>query len=278
MKLFESKLICMKDSEITCDFVSGMPNNEYPNSEQYSYHDFFELEYFTEGAGIHYVNGVPYKVEPGYMYLLFPGDSHHKRLDEKVRFEIYNLKVSKDAVYEDIFEELKKFPRPLCINVNTDKESSSYIINLFDRLDGCLHKGQWNFLTAKLISLQILTAFLNFLQNTEHSTEAAADQPIRQAIDFIEKNYHRDITLKDIAERLDLSENYAGIYFKKHTMLNFKEYLNRTRLSHAMTLCRETNLSVKEIAYRTGFCSPEYLTRQFTAFFGLPPTALRKPK
>jgi two-component system response regulator YesN len=92
----------------------------------------------------------------------------------------------------------------------------------------------------------------------------------------VEKNYPQEIPLSQVAAFLHLSENYAGVYFKNATGLHFSEYLNRTRLFHAMKMLRETGCTIKEIAYAVGFHSPEYLARLFTASFGVSPREYRR--
>ena len=82
MKCFQSQFQCMKDQLITVGHIQGIPSDIYPNSEISGYHDFYELEFFTAGEGIHYINGVPYHVQPGYVYLLIPGDFHRNSLPD----------------------------------------------------------------------------------------------------------------------------------------------------------------------------------------------------
>ena len=46
MKIFETKIMCMKEKEITANSSKGYPSKIYPNSGIEGYHDFFEFEYF----------------------------------------------------------------------------------------------------------------------------------------------------------------------------------------------------------------------------------------
>ena len=81
MKIFQPQYLCMKDKEITLDHISGMPSSFYPNTGDYGYHDFYEIEYYEEGEGTHFINGVNFGVKKGYLYCLIPGDIHRMELD-----------------------------------------------------------------------------------------------------------------------------------------------------------------------------------------------------
>lgn len=50
------------------------------------------------------------------------------------------------------------------------------------------------------------------------------------------------------------------------------EYINDTRLEAVAGMLRNTSLSISEIAYKTGFSSPQYLARSFKKRFGMSPT------
>ena len=105
MKIFETKITCMGSEFVIPDKASGMPNNIYPNTDVDGYHDFYELELHTEGKGLHYINGVPFEVKENYIYLLFPGEYHHKHLDESTHFNLYNLKFDTNVISADLMKE-----------------------------------------------------------------------------------------------------------------------------------------------------------------------------
>lgn len=276
MKIFETKIMCMKEKEITANSSKGYPSKIYPNSGIEGYHDFFEFEYFTEGNGVHYINGIPFEVKKSYAYFLLPGDSHHKILDEEVQYNLYNLKLDVNAPDKNLIKELKEYKSPLCIYF--DDSDSEIIENEFKFLIKVLNTKLYNQRMVKNISERILNIFLCALENGQ---KADADtntigEKIWEIIKYIENNYSKNISLESIAELTEISENYIGTYFKKHTGLTFVNYLNSKRLSQAATLLKETNLSIKEIAFSVGYSSPEYFTRLFTSAFSITPKEYRK--
>lgn len=273
MKVFQSKLTCMYGKEVTVDRVSGYPSDVYPNTHTYGYHDFFEMEFFAKGEGYHYINGVPYRVQPGYCYLLFPGDMHFMQLDCNAEFELWNLKFTEDTPDPRLIRELEGFSRPLCAYAG---EESQLLLKEFTFLNDCIHGKLWNEGMSKNIVERLLVVMSYMLQKDRRPERVRADAPYWMLIEYIEKNYARPITLSDLAKLSGMSENYVGIYFKNHTGMRFADFLIKTRLFHASRLLRQTNLSVKEVAFRVGFGSAEYFCRLYKNAFGVPPSKSHK--
>ena len=274
MKIFQPQYQCMRGQPVTLDHPSGWPSDEYPNSDTYGYHDFYELEYFEKGEGTHYINGVPFRVQPGYLYLLIPGDFHCMQLDTQQEYNLWNLKISVDTPDRELIRELEQFPRPLCVCLQED--GAAFFEKELNFLHSCLHDGAWNSRMVKNSADRLLTVLHTALSKKRPAVPIRNDGPLMDLIDTVEKNYPKDISLAQAAAQLGLSENYIGIYFKKHTGLCFTDYLNRTRCFHAAQLLRETNCSVKEISFAVGFHAPEYFSRKFRALFGVSPEKYRK--
>lgn len=94
---------------------------------------------------------------------------------------------------------------------------------------------------------------------------------ISQAVALIEKTYMESITLVSVAQALHISPEYLSRSFKKEVGTNFNTYLNNIRLQHALTLLKESDSLVAEIAEQTGFQTPAYFSKCFKASFGVSP-------
>ncbi|MGN0976550.1 MAG: response regulator [Faecousia sp.] len=91
---------------------------------------------------------------------------------------------------------------------------------------------------------------------------------VGQALRYIEEHYAEDISLDVVAEQIGISSFYLSRLFKVERGESFVEYLTSVRMKVAVRLARETRLSIKEIAARTGYTSPTYFCRVFKKYTG----------
>ncbi len=106
-------------------------------------------------------------------------------------------------------------------------------------------------------------------------TDAESDY-VRQAKNYILKNYNRGISLESLAEELRLNQSYVSSIFKKGTGINFKQFLTDVRMDNAKRLLRETNMNISQIAYEVGYKSAFYFTNTFIAHEGIKPQEYRR--
>lgn len=95
---------------------------------------------------------------------------------------------------------------------------------------------------------------------------------IRQAIDYMEHNYNKDMRLKDVAEHVAVSPQYFSKLFKDECHINFIDYLTHIRVREAKVLLKEQRHTVKEISFSVGYNDPNYFSRIFKKLEGVTPT------
>ncbi len=103
-----------------------------------------------------------------------------------------------------------------------------------------------------------------------------ASEVILPVLQFIHRNYGRHITVEDLARAAHLSVSRFHKHFKTHLKTSPMEYLKGVRLAEACRMLRERDLTIGQIALRTGFCDQFHLSREFKSRFGSSPRAYRK--
>lgn len=93
---------------------------------------------------------------------------------------------------------------------------------------------------------------------------------------YIELHYMENLYLDHMAEVLDTSSKYFSNYFKKTFGVNYVEYLNKVRLSHAREYLKNTDLSIAEIGEKTGYTNSSTFTTTFKKYCGVSPSEYRK--
>lgn len=93
---------------------------------------------------------------------------------------------------------------------------------------------------------------------------------------YIADHYRENLTLEVLAKHIHMNSFYFSSYFKKQVGQNFKDYLNRVRMEHAMELLLSTDKRSYEIADAVGFRDYRYFNEVFSRYYGKTPAAYRK--
>lgn len=96
---------------------------------------------------------------------------------------------------------------------------------------------------------------------------------MNNVLDFIVKNYNKQLTLDQVANEAHLSPHAFCRYFKKHTGQTFVAFLNEVRVTKVCKKLveeREAN-SICEIAYKVGFNSITHFNKVFKNIMGQTP-------
>ena len=99
---------------------------------------------------------------------------------------------------------------------------------------------------------------------------------LNQILLYIEKNFHRQISIQDICTAFHCSRSYVSHTFKASTGYNFREYINLLRMEEARKLLVNTSFSITEISLKTGFTNPNYFSLLFHKMNGMSPMEYKK--
>ena len=105
---------------------------------------------------------------------------------------------------------------------------------------------------------------------------AAASPIVRQSLEYIHTHLGRPFGLAQIANETGTSRATVARLFEQELGRPVGSEILRQRLELAKRLLARGELSIAEIAYRTGFCNPAYFTNTFRANIGLTPKAWRR--
>ncbi|SCN22681.1 Chemotaxis protein CheY [Clostridium sp. N3C] len=101
------------------------------------------------------------------------------------------------------------------------------------------------------------------------------DGIIPMVLEYVNKNYNKEISLKDVANSVNLSYNYLSKIFKDEIGKSFIDYLTELRMEKSMKLLSNGNLSIKEICQQIGYNDPNYYCKAFKKLTGKTPSEYR---
>lgn len=99
---------------------------------------------------------------------------------------------------------------------------------------------------------------------------------VRRILLMVKTEYAQNITLKSVAERLQMNNTYLGQLFIKETQIKLSEYLMIYRMQRAKELILSTNEKIHWIAGSVGYNNLNYFYTHFQNYFGKSPSDLRE--
>ena len=121
----------------------------------------------------------------------------------------------------------------------------------------------------------ISTALNEFVELVYSSQDARKVTQIRPAINYIDANYDKHITLADIARVSYLSVSRLAHLFKEQMGITIIDYLTSVRIERAKQMLLATEQSCTEICFQVGYNNQSYFSRTFKDLVGMTPRQFR---
>ncbi len=275
---------------VSAYYFEFLPNESYTESRDRK-HNFYTVYFIVKGDRYLVINGVSFHLLDGDMVLVGPDVPHQIRHSEnpascdfcsyafvssspklkKLQNRIFSL-TNKERSYMlsaifSITPYLEQIPdNPNLYGFKLKDDTSPWIPSF----------------SAQYIELLFSSLYLhNFepiSENTpinvgEHSMSLYEQTDVTSRIkDFLVENLDKKIQLNDLARHMCMSLSAMEKIFKKNTKHAIMEYLNILRLNRARNLILYSDLTLTEIAYKTGFRNIHYFSNFFKKHTGIPPS------
>ena len=224
-------------------------------------HNSFEFITVLEGELECSVYRESFTLVPGKAMLILPNHVHNYRTPSFSRS--FLCVFSADYVAE-FYEETK---------------NSGYFSAVFDFTDN----GEIDLLKTAEVNKYILSsvfygfcgkALPHLVGQFETAWGGALDLSVK-LLYYIQKNYDKSISLKEIAGEMGYNYTYLSNVFNKIFGCGFSRYVNRFRVENAAELLRKTGMSMVQISNSCGFESLRSFNEQFKSEYGVAPTVYR---
>ena len=233
----------------------------------------YQLLYIIEGEGVLHTRNIrEARLREGDIFLLFPGEWHsYHPLSSRgwkkfwIGFRGHNMD---DRVRAGFLSPQKPI----------------YHVGFSDVLVGLFRTAMKTAQEEAAYSQQLMAGIVNHLIGRMYSLERNIELKNRNQshVDMINRarlrireSLESTLTIQELAEELGVSYSNFRKLFKEHTGLPPATYQQDLRLQHAKELLTTTDMSIKEIAYRLNFDSPDYFPSKFKQKTGRKPSDLR---
>ena len=117
----------------------------------------------------------------------------------------------------------------------------------------------------------------DFVYRVHHvRTSPNCSHAIQKVCDYIDMSLNRPIRTRDLAALVGYTEYYLTEKFKKEMGQSVSRYIRAAKVARAKVLLTSTGLSVREIAERLAFNTPNYFIQCFRSLEGLTPAQYRR--
>ncbi|HUV41977.1 MAG TPA: helix-turn-helix domain-containing protein, partial [Sedimentisphaerales bacterium] len=121
----------------------------------------------------------------------------------------------------------------------------------------------------------IAAALNEFIELVYSSQDARKTRQISPAINYIDANYDKQVTLEQIAKVCYLSPSRLAHLFKEQMNITIFDYVTTVRIDRAKQLLLATTQNCTEICFQVGFNNQSYFNRVFKALVGMTPLQFR---
>lgn len=250
-------------------------NNVMPS---YHSHPHYEILYITSGAKkITVNNSITYTLDSNCIALLKPHVIHQVKSASPNTQQRILIHVSADLM--NSITQFTSHELIDCFNSPVLK-LSTYTIKMM------------NYFMAALIDLspeapdyliqgKVLLSNLFLLLTTEFkdqnisefiSTSKSEQDYSKLIAEYIANNFHKTITVSDLAKMLHFSKTHVSRIFKNVMNTTLHKYLVSVRIVNAKEMLLEDNSSIYSVSFKCGFNSPEAFSRAFRHHMGCSPS------
>jgi len=239
-----------------------------------SVRDHFLIHYIVSGKGTFEYQGKKYSLGRGQGFLISPyklsfyqADSRDPWTYKWIGFNGVNAQVYLERANLTIDQPVFTYDR--------DSKLAGYIDGMID--------AQMLPKSRDLVHKSLLYSFLACLIENSSTDEKASyknrnisDFYVKKAVEFINMNYSRKMSIEEMTKFLGLSRKYFSKIFKGITNTTPKEYLMNYRVNKACELMSEHSLSISNIARSVGYDDPLLFSKIFKKIKGFSPREYEK--
>jgi len=235
----------------------------------FNWHKNIEILSVTKGTGIILCDSEVYPVSEGDIFIINSNQLHGLKTEDILLYDC--LIIDSDFLAQNEIP-VTDFQFDHVIRSETVTSLYYNIVEEFESDAPFRTAG----IRAKVLPLMVylLRHHAKKLPNTA-KTNTTADS-IKLALEFINREYARKLTLEEIANAAGLSKYHFAREFKRLTHTTVTSYVNIIRCNHAKLLLKSQKYSVQAAALSCGFENLSFFTKTFQSIMGYLPSELKE--
>lgn len=229
------------------------------------YHTTYEFLYFVQGDADFMVKHTHYKIRPGSLLIVKPGEYHNIVFNSDKPYDRYVIRFSHQALPPIIRKHLQKVEAVYYID-GTPLAQEFYRV---DELVGSIHPevclyaciGSINIIISHLISSQ------NLIQKADYINEES-----RKIVEYIDSHLSEIRSAQDVATALHMSKSSIYKIFTEQFHTSLMHYVRIQKCVAAKVLL-EDGVPAIDTSNRLGFNNYSSFYRNYVRVFNEPPSS-----
>lgn len=276
--LLVNKIVTLHRFSFDKDFVSAGES-----------HNFWEIVFAVKESLVCEADGRRLIVEEGEALFHKPNEHHVLAANGRKNPEVLVVSFECKSEAMRFFEEKKLRPDERCLRLfySVFEEGA----RTFDIADSDPDRQKMELLPAPTLGGEqliknylelFLISLMRSLTETEQGNPVFVERSELQSrlipniLRMMEENLGGPLHVEDIAKQTNYSRAYIFREFKRATGKSLMAYYNEMKIRRGAELIREGTLSVREIAERLGFDTPNYFSKTFKRVMAVTPSAYKK--
>lgn len=243
------------------------------------WHNHLEILYLTEGKMTAYINDTSYTLKAGDILIVNAKDIHYTQVHGSCHY--YLLQIP-PVHLERISMDWKLLHFSEYLPHSSKADSISFrLAEIFEeliRLDADKEEGYHLLFLIQLYQFLYLlyTKGSSRLSPQSKSRTEREFSRIEQSMQYVRKNYRRQLSLAEVASHLSITPEYFCRLFKKYTGQTFFTYVAQFRLLRFYQDLLQTDESITFLLEKNGITNYKQFMRMFKEAYGTTPHRLRK--
>ena len=267
-------------------FTSNFLCNPQSDEVEKHCHSFYEIHYYIKGSGVMNIADEMAGFGPGTLLLIHPETYHLEIRDKSSETLKYIFKFSVSSPPDRHDSILPPLLSAIAPAGYLRMENVTFAENILEDIRSEIAGLQKGYLVQIANDLSTLLIRLSRKCRpdspcADESLVQGGDTPTETEIiidHFFDQNYNRNVHCSDLCEQVHLSESQLSRILKSMYAMSFKEKHAHTRILYIEHLLSKPDLTVTEIAYKSGFDSVSSLSGYFRRSVGISPLEYRRQR
>lgn len=250
-------------------------------------HDSYEINFLENASGAQRIVGDSVEVIDDLELVLIAGENlehcweDHNCTSDNIR-EV-TIQFSRELINEGLlgkkqFYSIKKLLHDASRGIVFDLHTTIRVRSIINALT-VEKRGFYSVITFMSLLYELsMSHEYRVLSSTSFAMQpsSAKSRRIRKIEKFILENINRPITANEAAELINMATSSFSRFFKQHTAKNFTEYVADLRIGYISRMLLDSEKTIAEICYDSGFNNISNFNRTFKSKKGCSPREFRE--